>query len=80
MMQMVASMTMTCIPNLHRVMNSLALGMDRVQAPEELELISSKKSNWAGSGSHVVSPTGRNISVNRKMEIIGGRLFPVQNA
>ncbi|KAB8225808.1 hypothetical protein BDV33DRAFT_198218 [Aspergillus novoparasiticus] len=53
-----ASIVTTCIPNLYRVMNSLALGMNRVQIPEELELSSSKKSNWAESGSHVVSPMG----------------------
>lgn len=53
-----ANIIKTCIPNLYRVMNSLALQMNRVQIPEELELSSSQKSNWAEPGSRVVSPMG----------------------
>ncbi|KAE8143780.1 hypothetical protein BDV38DRAFT_3283 [Aspergillus pseudotamarii] len=64
-----AGIITTCIPTLYRIMSSLALGVNRAHIPEELELISSKKCNWAGSGSHVVSPTGPS-SQSRK----GGRL------
>ncbi|QRD91319.1 integral membrane protein [Aspergillus flavus] len=53
-----ANIITTCIPNLYRVMNSLALKMNRVQIPEELELSSSQRSNWAEPGSRVVSPMG----------------------
>ncbi|OGM45085.1 integral membrane protein [Aspergillus bombycis] len=60
-----ASIITTCIPNLYRVMNSLALGMNRVQIPEELELSLSKKSNGAGSGSHGVASPGPSFQAGR---------------
>ncbi|KAB8260277.1 hypothetical protein BDV32DRAFT_149505 [Aspergillus pseudonomiae] len=60
-----AAIITTCIPNLCRVMNSLALGMNRVQIPEELELSSSKKSHGAESGSHDVASPGPSFQAGK---------------
>ncbi|KNG83808.1 hypothetical protein ANOM_008008 [Aspergillus nomiae NRRL 13137] len=60
-----AAIITTCIPNLYRVMNSLALRMNRVQIPEELELSSSKKSHGAESGSHDVASSGPSFQAGK---------------
>ncbi|GAB1200322.1 hypothetical protein APSETT444_009692 [Aspergillus pseudonomiae] len=60
-----AAIITTCIPNLYRVMNSLALGMNRVRIPEELELSSSKKSHGAESDSHDVASPGPSFQAGK---------------
>ncbi|KAE8389286.1 hypothetical protein BDV23DRAFT_157278 [Aspergillus alliaceus] len=44
-----AGIITTCIPTSYRFIDSLALGMNNVQIPEELELSSAKKSDRAVS-------------------------------